>query len=198
MSSQLAGHRCRGHPIRTRSPKGAHGRRLLLSHGHSPPLATSRLVRCPIVSGGSSIAASEAARLVAAEKDAAGATATWIEARLASGLLVRKVLAPFALNVNPPPATGQILVCGDWRRADLIQIRMVLTREKSEINLERLCLDPAHMGELHWHHLEQVSGGGGPPMPVKDRPGVLDEEWMLHEEFVPKMKITNLARTFKL
>lgn len=148
--------------------------------------------------GRSSIDAAEAGRLVAAEKDAAGATVRWVEARLASGLLVRKTLVPFALNVHPPPSSGHLLVEGDWKRADLIQIRLVLTREKGESNVERLCLDPAHMGELHWHHLEQVAGGGKPAVLVKARPMAIDEEWMLYEEFVPKMNITNVARSLPL
>lgn len=87
---------------------------------------------------------------------------------------------------------------GDWRRPDLIQIRLVLTREKGERNVERLCLDPVHMGSLHWHHLEQVPGGGKPPVLVKIRPAVLDEEWMLYDEFVPTMNIINLARSLPL
>jgi hypothetical protein len=164
-----------------------------------PPSA--RLVsahRLPAVSGGSSIDAAEAARLVAAEKDACGARAQWAETRLPSGLLVRKTLVPLALTIDPPPASGHLLVMGDWRRPDLIQIRLVLTREKGESNVERLCLDPVHLGTLHWHHLEQMPGGGKPPVDVKNRPAVLNEEWMLYEEFVPTMNISNLARSLPL
>lgn len=160
-----------------------------------PELLTPTL---PVVSGGSSVDAAEAERLVAAEKDARGATARWAETRLANGIVVRKMLVPFALTVHPPPTSGHLLVMGDWRRPDLIQIRLVLTREKGEINVERLCLDPVHLGALHWHHLEQVSGGGKPPVLVTNRPDLLDEEWMLYEEFVPTMNISNLARSLPL
>ena len=84
----------------------------------------------PAVSGGAPVDADEAVRLVAAEKEAGGASPQWAETRLASGLLVRKTLVPLALTVHPPPASGHLLVMGDWRRPDLIQIRLVLTARK--------------------------------------------------------------------
>ncbi len=86
---------------------------------------------------------------------------------------------------------------GQWRRHDSIQIRLALALEKSEANLARLCLDPAHLDKLHWHYREGVRGKEE-RVTVSHPPGNLSEDTMLFEVFVPTMKITNLAEKFAI
>lgn len=86
---------------------------------------------------------------------------------------------------------------GQWRRHDTIQIRLALALEKSEANLARLCLDRAHLDELHWHYREGVPGKEE-RVTVSHPPGNLSEDSMLFEVFIPTMKITNLAEKFAI
>lgn len=147
--------------------------------------------------GGSRIDATEADRLLNAPKDGTGGAWFWTPvANPATGTVLRKTLR-VAVAVAPEPAGGSLLVLGDWRRHDVIQIRLVLAVFKTDLNLARLCLDPTHQDELHWHYREHVPGENKRIM-VSHPPVRLDEESMLFEVFIPTMKITNVAERFPI
>ncbi len=147
--------------------------------------------------GGSRIDATEATRLLDAPKDATGGAWVWTPvANPTTGTVVRKTLR-VAVAVSPEPSGGSLLVVGDWRRRDVIQIRLVLALVKSDRNLARLCLDPAHQDELHWHYREDVPGKSE-RVTVSHPLGKLNEESMLFDVFIPTMRITNVAERFPI
>lgn len=134
------------------------------------------------------ITAVEASRIIEANKDAGGQPASWVStAHPRTGDILRKHLL-LGIAVD-------LLVIGDWRSPELIQIRLVLLLGKSEHNVVRLCLDPAHSGEVHWHMHEQVPGPHDIAI-VSHPPATLTEATMFNDVFVPTMRIVNLPVSF--
>lgn len=137
----------------------------------------------------------EVQRLLDAPKEA-GESPLWTAVEHpTTGQVVRKVLHPLALAIAPEPAAGSLLVMGQWRRSDAIQIRLVLAMASTEHNVARLCLDPRHGKDLHWHYREDVAGKTE-QVSVSHPPGTLSEETMLFDVFIPTMNITNVPQKF--
>lgn len=144
------------------------------------------------------IDAQEAQRLIDAPKDGAGQIWGWSQlTHPGTGAVIRKNLQ-VSVAVTPEPDTGHLLVIGTWRRHDAIQIRLVLALSSSELNLARLCLNPRHAQNLHWHLRDEVPGPTE-QVSVSHPPGMLvSEESMLFDVFIPTMKITNVAQGFSI
>jgi hypothetical protein len=135
----------------------------------------------------------EAERLVDAEKDCGGDALQWMEHRSpAKGVIIRKTLE-VVVGVSPAPSSGDLMVIGLWTGADHIQLFLRLVgKGRGDTNLARLCIDPTHHGDIHWHWFEGAKGQTELE-PVSHPGGKMDEGRLLNEVFVPRMQLTNIA-----
>lgn len=130
----------------------------------------------------------EAQRLRDAPKDAGGLEVEWRTVRTPSGYVVRKHLA-FSVEASSGPTEGHLLVEGDWKSPEQIQILLYVVVGASQTCIARLCLTPKHGDDLHFHDERDRL------VPwLSDPPKTIDENTMLDEIFIPTMKIHNLAR----
>ncbi len=138
----------------------------------------------------------ETTRVIACLKDAAMAEMKWIDAIVAGHVVARR-LPETGLHLNPPPCRGEVVLTGIWRSDDDIQLLLQLFDGASQQNLARLCWNPNHQGDLHWHWYRKPDRDG-PRESVRHPPSTIDHESMTWEVCVGRLNIVNAQQPMTL
>ena len=80
-----------------------------------------------------------------------------------------------------------------WRAGDDIQVWLEVTIGKRRSGVARLCFNPHHQDDLHWHWPSKP-GGSEPRRSVLHPPATIDHDTMIYDVFLPELHITNFQR----
>ena len=133
--------------------------------------------------------ATECARLLATEKDAGMGSLHWHETKVGGGVVMGR-LPEIGLAVNPVPSEGHLLMSGQWKGPNDVQLFLQILVNSTQRNLARLCWNRHHQADLHWHWY-LTPDGREQRESVSDPPSTVDNMSMMLEVFVPRLQITN-------
>lgn len=129
----------------------------------------------------------EADALVAAGKSVApGADLRWHDIVLPNGLVVRRELRTFVVTVHGRQEEN-LLASGLSRADDDVQLFLQIPRGRKASMIARLCLTPAHGGDLHWHYDHRTAPDNRES--ATHQPRIITPEAMLTEVFLPGLRI---------
>ena len=134
--------------------------------------------------GGSNITRERGDQLVAARKSfAPGSSLLWSDVRAPDGTLVRRHLAVVAVVAEGCEEALELL--GIYRGDDDTQVILRAVEEGSEAVVARLCWNPHHAGDLHWHWWRRQASES-----VTHPPATITPEVMLIDVFLPHLNFT--------
>ncbi|MEQ1698912.1 MAG: hypothetical protein ABMA25_02330 [Ilumatobacteraceae bacterium] len=128
-------------------------------------------------------------------KDAGFAEAQWTDCTI-DGKVISRRLTEVALKVHPPPCRGTLVLTGHWKAPHDIQVMLMLYDGARRQKIARLCWNPNHQGDLHWHWYARPDGTDTRES-VSHPPGTIDHETMTWEVSVGRLQIANIQQPLR-